>query len=234
MARNIGTVLVNNLSRGLITEATGLNFPDNAVTEAWNTVFERVGSVTRRRGFDLEAQAETLAYDTTNGILKEFIWQSVALTGGFTFLVLQVGWNIHFFELSLNSALSAGVQPESIDLRDYRAPGANVNRHTPASFTAGAGYLFIAHPSCEPLIVRYNDVENVFEVAMITVQIRDHEGVEDGLAVNENPSTASTQHLYNLKNQGWYKPVRVGSANNETGGSWVVNEPKWPLEWDDL
>ena len=153
MPRNVGTVLQNNLSRGLITEATGLNFPENAVTSEKNTVFEKVGRVRRRKGIDVESSGATLEYEDSDGVTKEYVWNSVALTGGFTFLVQQIGWNIHFFELTVNSALSAGVVPNSIDLRDYQAPGATQIQHTPASFTSGAGYLFITHPNCDPVLV---------------------------------------------------------------------------------
>lgn len=235
MARSVGTVLSNNLSRGLITEATGLNFPDNAVTETWNTVFEKMGRVTRRRGIDVESEAETMQYEDSDGVVREFLWNSVALNGGFTFLVVQIGWNIHFFELSANDALSAGIQPDSIDLRNYKAPGSGAIEHIPAGFSAGAGYLFVAHPSCSPVLVRYNDQDEVFEVAPIKILIRDFEGVPDDLGPSSNPASLSSAHHYNLKNQGWFKNVRVGTANNELGGGGTGETPKsYPLDWTEL
>ena len=235
MARSVGTVLQNNLSRGLITEATGLNFPDNAVAETWNTVFEKIGRVTRRRGIDIESDAQALQYEDSDGVINEFLWQSVALNGGFTFLVLQVGWNVHFFELSLTAALSAGIQPDSIDLRSYKAPGAGAIENTPASFSAGAGYLFVAHPLCDPVLVRFNDQDNVFEVAPIKVLQRDFEGVPDGLGPNTNPSSLTSAHHYNLKNQGWFKNVRIGTVNNEIGSQGTGEAPTdYPLDWSEL
>lgn len=233
MARNVGSVLVNNLSRGLITEATGLNYPDNAVIESWNTKFQRVGSVTRRSAYDLEEGAEIILPETSLGLVKEFVWQSVALTGGFTFLVMQIGWVIHFFELTVETPLSASIQPASFDLRNFQAPGSSISGQTPASFSSGAGFLFIAHPSCDPVVVRFNDEENVFEVARITLMVRDTEGVDDGLSPGDNPTSLSNRHHYNLKNQGWYKPVRVGTRNNELSGGFVT-EPNYPLIWDEL
>lgn len=224
MARNLGTVLLNNFSRGLVTEATGLNFPDNAVTESDNVVFERVGRVSRRLGYDIEEYAETLGYggDATSGILKEYLWQSVAKQGGFTFLVVQMGANIRFYEVGSGMSLSSGAIPLGIDLRDYKIPGSPDINTTPASFAAGAGYLFITHPSCNPILVEYDSDEDQFYQTHIKIYIRDFEGVEDGLAVDEQPEDLTPEHAYNLKNQSWYKDVRVGSVNNEPGG---VNIP---------
>src|SRR5690606_4166717 len=99
MARNVGSVIGNNLSKGLITEATGMNFPENAVTDAENVVFNPSGSVERRKGFDVEGSAVASSYGSEDGIIKEFLWRSVAKTGGYTFLVMQTGANIHFYEV---------------------------------------------------------------------------------------------------------------------------------------
>lgn len=227
MTRNAGTVLVNNLSKGLITEATGLNFPDNAVTETWNTVFLKMGSATRRKGIDLEGEADTRTYKISDGIIKEFIWQSVASTGGFTFLVLQIGESVVFYEMTVNSSLSAGAVPIGLDLTDYRVSTSKDIKNTPCTFASGAGYLFICHPACDPIVVRYSATDKEFQVAKITVYIRDFEGVPDGLGLSEEPVNLSVEHHYNLKNQGWYKNVRIG-AKSTSGGPTTSEEQQDP------
>ncbi len=236
MPRSVATVVQNNFTKGLITEATGLNFPDNAVTETWNVVYEKIGRVRRRLGIDLEGEATTQAYDESDGVLREFVWQSVSNTGGFTFLVMQVGFNIQFYELTVNDALSSGIQPSAIDLRDYAAPGASNINNVPASFASGAGYLFVAHPNCNPVLVRFNNDDNVFEVAGISILIRDFEGVDDGLGLSTEPSSLSIEHSYNLRNQGWNKKVRVGAtkvvqANELAGDPVLAPDEDHNLNW---
>lgn len=232
MPRNTGTVIGNNLSKGLITEATGMNFPENAATDALNVVFDPVGSVRRRKGIDVEGSADTLAYTDDSGLIKEFIWQAVAKTGGFTFLVLQSGSSVHFYELTQSEALSSGIQPVSIDLNEYKAPGAGPLNMTPCSFASGAGYLFIAHPLCDPVIVRWIDEEDHFEASRINLQIRDFEGVTDEAGLLENPVDLSDKHHYNLRNQGWNQEVRVGTVSNEIGaGGPLSNWSEQGLDW---
>lgn len=239
MPRSVATVVSNDFRKGLVTEATGLNFPDGAVTDSLNTQFLMTGAAQRRLGIDVEGSATAFAYDpTTDGVIHEFVWQAVALAGGFTFLVLQIGYNINFFELTTSSSLSLNKTPAAVDLRNYKAPGAGDIINTPASFAAGAGYLFIAHPNCDPVVVKFNSDENTFEVAKINVLIRDFEGVADNLGVLENPISLSTEHYYNLRNQGWNKLVRVGanSDGNENGGSTAETDPvvNYSLIFEDL
>jgi len=54
MPRNVGSVVENRLIRGLVTEATGLNFPEDACVETYDCVFDNIGTVTRRLGIDVE------------------------------------------------------------------------------------------------------------------------------------------------------------------------------------
>lgn len=217
MARNMGTVVNNSFARGLITEATGLNFPENAATDALNVKFDSMGFVERRKGLDVEGGATTLTPREDDGVINEFIWQAVARTGGFTFLVLQTGSVVHFYELTTSDALSSGIQPVSLDLNNFKAPQGGVLHMTPCSFSAGAGYMFIAHPFCDPIIVRWMEDEQIFEASRISILIRDFEGVEDTEGILTNPVNLTDQHHYNLRNQGWNQDVRVGSTSNEVG-----------------
>lgn len=217
MARTAGAIVENQWTRGLITEATGLNFPEHAATDADNVKFLPRGAVTRRLGIDIEGDARTLPFDENDGVIKEFVWEAVSQNGGYTFLVLQKGSYVHFFELEDGDTISAGLDDAYLDLREFLAPGGSNVENTPCSFDAGAGYLFIAHPSCEPVIVRWLSDEARFQFAEIVIQIRDFEGVEDDLGSLDNPDTLTDEHHYNLRNQGWDQEVRIGNVTNEVG-----------------
>lgn len=43
MTRSTGTSVENNFTRGLITESTGVNSPENSVSESLNVFYDRRG-----------------------------------------------------------------------------------------------------------------------------------------------------------------------------------------------
>jgi hypothetical protein len=107
--------------------------------------------------------------------------------------------------------VSDNKDPFTIELRDYVPPTStdlDVSTHY-AQFDAGSGYLFIAHPYVEPLCVEFDDVLGTFNVIRVVVQVRDLEGLYDGLANDEEPSVLTAEHHYNLLNQGWMAPGTI-------------------------
>lgn len=212
MARVAGTSVQNSFIKGRITEASGLNFPENAVTDESNCVFTRNGKVRRRKGIDFENgyAEETL---TSTGVSSAFLWQAVGINGSKSFTVTQIGSNVYFWSVS-GSSLSAGFESFSIDLTSYKSDVSITTqdiRESRASFSYGFGYLFIAHRYCEPLYVKYNSASNTITISEIDIKIRDFEGVEDGLEVSERPNVLSLEHEYNLQNQGWNYPAASSS-----------------------
>jgi len=91
----------------------------------------------------------------------------------------------------------------TVDLTAYPASGATAIESSPVQMTSGKGYLFIAGEKILPLVVEYDEDTDTIEVETINILIRDFEGVDDDLAVDEEPFTLSNAHHYNLKNQGW-------------------------------
>ena len=215
MARQSQVSVENNFTKGLITEATAMAFPENAVVDTDNCDYSNRGVVTRRLGIDFEESATILPLSdfTTNTILTaavEFVWDTVSNSGSTTFLVQQIGETVAFFLNNGSSALSDNKKSFEVDLTTYKVLAystAQVAR-TPASFAAGAGFLYITHPLCEPLLVDYDVDTDTITVTEIDIQVRDMGGVDDGLAVDERTDINIPEHVYNLYNQGW---------DNETG-----------------
>jgi hypothetical protein len=54
MPRSSATSVEQNFSRGLITEATAMNYPENSVVDGANVIFTKNGKVIRRYGVDYE------------------------------------------------------------------------------------------------------------------------------------------------------------------------------------
>lgn len=90
-----------NFSRGLITEATGLTYPDNSVQEIDNCDINIDGSVQRRLGLDLElggTSIELVEPMDSSSAVSTFNWDNVDNNPSLNFLVLQVGLYIYFFK----------------------------------------------------------------------------------------------------------------------------------------
>lgn len=205
MSRSAGVQVENNFTKGLITEATGLNFPENACTETYNCIFDRTGLVSRRLGIDYEfgySVANTVTRD--DSVFSEYSWQAVAGQGDLNFTITQVGNIIHFWEVTPIGSLSAGKKSFTVNLESFKVAGAPLTKTKPAQFSSGKGYLFIAHPYCDPIYVRYNTDTGTITSTKITITIRDFEGVDDGMGLLDRLSTITNLHKYNIYNQGWY------------------------------
>jgi hypothetical protein len=209
MARNTAVAIQNQFTRGLITEATGLNFPENACTDTYNCVFRQIGTVQRRLGFDFETDHVNKSVTRNNSVISEFLWENVASQGSLTFVVSQVGNVIYFYEAGDAGSLSPNAKSFSINLDTYKISGSPATGSVSAQYASGKGYLFIAHLYCDPLYVAYNADTDTITISSIVIQTRDFEGVDDGLVIDFRPSTLSNAHKYNLYNQGWFAAVEV-------------------------
>lgn len=236
MARAQGTTVYNTFVNGLVTEATGLNFPENAVTAGDNCVFDRTGVVYRRLGMDYETDydLDVLDYDGVNCC---YYWEAAGEDGDHDFIVVQVGRYIRFYALDLDNALSPGFKTFSIDLTAHKSNASTTTqtiRENKASFSSGLGYLFVAHKYCEPMYVVYNSVSDIITTTEITIYTRDFEGIDDGLDDDERPSSLSLAHEYNLQNQGWVGPIQAsgGSNSDDPLGYWDAARTDWPSNCD--
>lgn len=212
MARGAGTVVENNFVNGLITEATALNFPENACTDASNVIFKETGEVTRRLGFDYEDSYTLKSITRSSSSIVEFEWKAAGGDGDVSFVVQQIGLVICFYRVADANGLSTGKHATTISLSTYAVSGAPSAASVPCGFASGKGYLFVTNKHCEPFYVTYNPDTDALTATQITIECRDFEGVDDGLEIDENPSTLTDAHEYNLFNQGWTGPIRYNNG----------------------
>ena len=227
----------NSFVKGLITEATGLTYPENACTETFDCRFLKTGEVRRRKGINFEIDYET--YTLTGDALRsasavtEYLWQGAAGNSNNTFAVIQVGQYLYFYKASAtlsdtrNSLGNIDLNP--LDLSTYAVSGAANPYEHPCSFASGDGRLFVVSKHLEPFYVEYDPSTGAFSGTQITIKVRDISGdTADPYEINERPTatvaTVDVSHLYNLYNQGWAESVLIDD-DNDTSISTTVSNP---------
>jgi hypothetical protein len=202
MARQVLTSVENSFLNGFVTEATGLNFPENAVTDCANVVFDNKGEVTRRLGFDFESPSTPLVYTPDDKAVHEYVWEAAGGDGDNTILVQQIGRYVHFFLLSNPLSVSANLLSTStIDLVFYSKTVDSSFETIACDFAYGNGHLFVVHPFCEPFYCEYDPDTQTVQSSTIIINTRDTVGIE-GEAVGRLGGLTA-EHWYNLINQGW-------------------------------
>lgn len=232
MTRSAAVSIENNFSKGLITEATAMNYPENSVADTDNCIFLKNGKVIRRFGLDFEdnyQEVDLIDLGVMSGALapedyfndlaiSEYEWTTVDNNGNISFLVAQIGDRLIFFRVGDQNDVSRNRKSFSVNLNDFQVShGYNDEGQyvagIQATFSSGFGYLFVTHPRCNPFYVAYNSTTDTITSIAITIKIRDFDRQADALDNDTRPSTLTDVHKYNLYNQGWY-----ATATN-TGGT---------------
>lgn len=208
----------NSFVKGLITEAGALTFPENASLDEANCVLNRDGSRQRRLGMDFEddfvLRTVTVLPDDA---VASFRWHNAANDVDNQLAVVQAGKKLLIFDAS-EPSISASYLT-TVDLTAY------VTGKTVLGTASGMGYFFVTGGTTKPLYLSYNPTTHAVTVTQIDLKIRDYFGVEDGLAVDNNPGALSTEHQYNLRNQGW-SSTNYG-AYFTAKGNYPSNAQQW-------
>ena len=210
MTRSAANQIENNFVKGLITEATGLNYPENSCIETWDCEFDFFGRVSRRLGMDLEAGFVQKTVDKTGSAITRYLWKNVTGDGLVSFAVVQIGGTLYFYDVNTTSSLSNSVMVSTIDLTAYTPGGAPAARLYKCQFADGLGKLYVFHPYLENIYITYNSGTQVFSATQYSIKVRDFEGATaDPNAVDTRPTATlaglNASHKYNLFNQGWCK-----------------------------
>lgn len=203
MPRQIVNQVESNFSGGLITEATALNFPENACTAADNVIFSPKGGVSRRPGLDYENGYTTRSVTLAGNAMSYTTWKNPAGADE-TYFVIQIGRYLYFYEVK-DAAMSASAHSTVIDMDSYKTSTATLLAQNECQFAFGQGYLFVVHPYCEPFYVQYTEATDALTSSTITVYTRDTDGIIDELIYDYDtrPTSLTNAHKYNLYNQGW-------------------------------
>ena len=234
MARNSGFVKEHNVTGGVVTDFTGLNFPENTAVEADNVIFSEKSRVSRRFGFNYEFDYQLHEIDRQDKVVTSYLWQSVGGDGDISFTVVQIGNTLYFFRVT-EASLSSGLHTQEIDLTSFLTPGSPSDSKE-CQFASGDGQLFVTHPYTDPFYVSYNSTTDTFTATTIILQIRDFEGVDDLLEDETRPTTLTKEHRYNLFNQGWYATAMAWTGKalilQNVLNYWDANRTDYPSNCD--
>lgn len=210
MPSQVITSVENNFTKGLITEFTGLNFPENAAIDTENCLYTIVGDVTRRAGINYETNFAVSTVDRTNKAVTSYKWNNAGGDGETQIVVKQIGSTLYFYSSSaatIASPLSANLLLATVDVSSFVVFGSAFDPSKECQYSDGNGYLFVFHPSSDPFYCTYDPTvptNPVITASVITVKIRDFAGVpEVGISAKTRPLTLTPEHNYNLINQGW-------------------------------
>lgn len=226
MGTQSGNITYNTFIKGIITESTDINFPAGASYDEANLVLSKKASRRRRLGIDylnayMSPTGFTLPDISTGGQYKYYWWKGVAATGSINFLVIQIGPKLYFYNKTDLSYIGI------FDLTTVQIPSAVNVGNDKVSMVSNRGNLFVVGKQLQPFYLTWNGVG--FFTTTISLSVRDFDGLNDGLAVDNNPATLSDTHQYNLKNQGW--TVQPGGADPITtyfvGGTYPSNTQVW-------
>lgn len=222
MARQQSKVQANSFVGGFVSEASPLSFPEESALDIDNLDINLNGSVRRRKHFDYELDHQYVEPGLEGFTIQEqldaevYTWRTASGDSNSNFVVVKAAEFISIFEEG--DSVSSNKKVFEIDLLDH-AVGVATDldvRNNKVDVVSGRGYMFIASKYIEPLIVEYDVGTDTFSVEEIDIRIRDLDGVDDGLRVNERPTSLSDAHRYNLENQGW-NSSRISTYFNSRG-----------------
>lgn len=198
-------------NKGLITEATGLSYPENSMKAAVNIDLNFDGSIKRRRGLQYEVDYVLDDLGVTvqdNVVIQTFLWENAGAQRNLDILVLRVADKLRFYDTT-----SGAVSANLVDTMSL--PALVINDRL--SFDKGNGFLFIGGSNMSTRVIEYDGVS--FSYEDISPKIRDLEGFDLGFDNDYRPELAdlTDEYFYNLGNQGWpLKRLRLWNDNNRS------------------
>lgn len=192
---------INSFSKGIITEASPLTFPDNASINENNLIIENDGS--RRRRYGMNYEPNYVIRDTSQGVsdnlaFSSFVWK---IPGGYSeveFVAVQIGNQLFIF-----NSTQRPVSGSLVFSTTFSTPSS-----TRFSMASVDGILVVASSTAVIRTFDWNGsaitevsgrlkVRDLFGVADIV----SGENLLDGTGISKRPSTHTSAHVYNLRNQ---------------------------------
>lgn len=220
MARQKTQVEYSNFTKGFITEASPLTFPENASLDEENMNINRDGSRQRRFGLTWADDHDIRTYTTdhianSGEATASYTWRSAGNDGDVNVGVLQLGRTIYFYDLDSENPAGAYLNTSTFSSAQVPSP---LNEE-PFSFTTAYGKLLVAVGTDDVWVYTMTG-PSTFVRTSYNLKIRDRFGVDDGYAVDyRSTGGINNAHWYNLRNQGWPLTTMITNAAYLTTGA---------------
>lgn len=196
------------LNKGLNTEANEVGFPDGYTTNEQNYELLIDGARRRRKGCAQESGGANYATGQTIGAAhayNAYKWRGVGGDPDKNFIVHQVGDRLFFTDDT--ETISSTYHNQSISLSGYRVDADTFEttdvEDEICQFSQGRGVLLVSQRLLRPFYVEYNSTTQEFTTVAVGINVRDFDGIDDGVPDQGTPSSLTDDHRYNLRNRGW-------------------------------
>ena len=216
--QNLNQRTVNNLIKGLVTEAGELTFPEGASIDELNCSLSRDGSRSRRLGLEFETSNDLSSFSINpNEIFSVGQWDNPGGVAGLTFMVVQAGSTLYFYNAG-TAPYSAQYTGLSVDLSLYEIAGKDISISR-VEFATIATVLVVASEAINTVYLTYDG--SAITTTEIEFRIRDFEWISDVCDLTESVSTASITNArkYDTFNSGWIG--NSGSSTTVVGGATI-------------
>jgi hypothetical protein len=203
MPQELNQTTRNTFVKGLLTEHSELNFPQDASVDELNCSLHRAGNRTRRLGIEYEDDFVLSETEYNGGqLVGTSKWTNVGDDPDLDYLVVQVGSKLTFYRRG-SGALSEGLLSYEVDLVPYEKEGGLGAAASHVETASINGYLVVVSPQIEAFYIE-RDSEGNFTETLIDFKIRDFKYLSprEPLMVDETPP-GTPQRFYDSLNCGW-------------------------------
>ena len=212
---------VNNVIKGLVTEASVMSFPEGASVDELNCDLERSGVRRRRRGFVQEAGGGLSSFTKLDNdwAFHTEVWDNAGGVADLNFQVVQNGLTLYFFDLSA-IPISSGEKAFTVNLTDFTANNSVPIETQPFQSDVVNGLLVITHPALDAFCIEYNSDADTITTTKIDIQVRDFDWQGDTSTYFTEEAAPPFERIYDTYNSGWVaEVVKAYSVNGGTAAS---------------
>lgn len=209
MVKPVAKAEINSFLKGIITEASVLNFPADASRDEENFELNVNGSRHRRQGIDFENAYEIhstgfSAANLLNTAVSSFRWLNAGNDPNEELLVIQFGNRVDLYQVTESSFTST----QYVGQVTLTGVSSNIR----FSYASIDGKMVIAAANDTIHIIEWNG--STLSYSTDRLLVRDLWGLPgyDNNDINKRPTALTSTITYNLRNQGWGIPRKDSSG----------------------